>query len=99
MRIDINTQPSNGPEKAVGTANTPPAAARVTSEAEAGTDTAKFLFDRIRTHALAPEPPRQIEAGKQKVEALQKILSDGSYDVPPELIAGALISQAKIVRA
>jgi|SRR5882724_10996666 len=99
MRIDINTQPPNGPEKAAGTANTTPTAARIASEAGAGTDTAQFLFDRIRTQALAPEPQQQIEAGKQRVEALQKVLSDGSYDVPPELIAGALIAQAKVVRA
>ncbi len=102
MRIDLNTQVPKGPEKAasssVASAANAPVAAKTASESSAGTDTTQFLFERIRTQALAPEPPHLVEAGKLKIEALQKVLSEGSYDVPAELIAGAIVAEAKVLR-
>jgi len=101
MRIDLNTQVPNGPERAAGSSSAAAnasAAAKAASDSGPGTDTAQFLFDRIRTQALAPEPAQQADAGKLKIEALQKVLSEGSYDVPAELIAGAIVAQAKVFR-
>jgi hypothetical protein len=101
MRIDLNAQASNGPEKTSSSSNiaaAASAAAKPGSDNGAGSDTAQFLLDRIRTQALAPEPAQRLEAGKLKVEALRKVLSEGSYDVPAELIAGAIVAQSKVFR-
>jgi anti-sigma28 factor (negative regulator of flagellin synthesis) len=59
-------------------------------------DTALFLFDWVKTQALAPDSAPQIEAGKLRVDALRRGLADGSYDVPPELIAGAIVAEARV---
>ena len=113
MRIDLNTQPPNGPEKAANSSNTSaangPAVARAASAGGARTDTARtdtartdtaqFLFDRIRTQALAPEPAHLAVASKLRIEALRRVLSEGSYDVPADLIAGAIVTQAKVLHA
>ena len=58
-------------------------------------DTARFLLDRVQSQALAQDPA-QIEAGQLRVEALRKVLQAGSYSVPPESIAGAIVAEARV---
>ena len=91
MRIDLNTGATNSAEKAATPSNSG-AANRQSNAVGAQADTAKFLLDRIRTQALAPEPVQQIEAGKAKVEALRKIVANGSYRVDSANIAGAILA-------
>lgn len=59
-------------------------------------DTAQFLFDRVKTQALAPESSPQIASGLLRIDALRKVLADGSYDVPPDAIAGAIVAEARV---
>lgn len=93
MRIDLNAQALNGLENAPG--NTP-AVGKTASDIGGRADTAQFLFDRVKALALAPEPAPRIEAGKLRIDALRKVLADGSYHVPPELIAGAIVAEARV---
>jgi len=92
MRIELNTGATNGAEKTASPSN-PGAAARPSNAAVAQADTAEFLLDRIRAQALAPEPPQRVEASKAKVEALRKAVADGSYRVPSQNIASALLAE------
>jgi len=95
MRIDLNTRATEGVGNAAGNSAAAPAAkaaGEVTGQRE---DTAQFLFDRVKTQALTPDSA-QIEAGKLRVDALRRVLADGSYSVPPELIAGAIVAEARV---
>jgi len=95
MRIDLNTRATEGAGNAVNhsaAASTGKAAEAITGQQE---DTAQFLFDRVKTQALTPDSA-QIEAGNLRIDALRKVLADGSYNVPPELIAGAIVAEARV---
>jgi anti-sigma28 factor (negative regulator of flagellin synthesis) len=95
MRIDINTRATEDVRNAVdhpAAASTGKAAEAITGQRE---DTAQFLFDRVKTQALTPDSA-QVEAGNLRIDALRKVLADGSYNVPPELIAGAIVAEARV---
>lgn len=103
MRIEsnsgaLNTGGTNSVESAAASAA---AASKTAGEAGAQAvgakeDTAQFLFDRVKSQALAPESEPQIEAGHQRVDALRKVIAEGSYNVPPEVIAGAIVAEARV---
>jgi anti-sigma28 factor (negative regulator of flagellin synthesis) len=95
MRIDLNTQATNGVANPAGSSGTH-AAGKKTGDGSERADTAQFLFDRVKAQALAPDSAQRIDAGKFKVEALRKILAEGSYSVPSEQIAGAIIAEARV---
>jgi len=92
MRIDLNTGATSGTEKA---SNSPNASgtARQTSASGSQGDTAEFLLDRIQAQALAPDPVHLIQAGAARLEALRQAVADGSYNVPPAEVAGAIFAE------
>jgi len=95
VRIDLGTRAT----QSVGNAATDAAAGsagKPAGDVGAQQDTAQFLFERVKTQALAPDSAPQIEAGRLRIDALRKVLADGSYNVPPELIAGALVAEARV---
>ena len=95
MRIDFNTRATEGVGNEAGHPAAAPAGKApgdITGQQE---DTAQFLFDRVKTQALTPDSA-QINAGNLRIDALRKVLADGSYNVPPELIAGAIVAEARV---
>jgi len=95
MRIDLNTRATEGVGNAVDHPAGAPAGKAAGAATGQGEDTAQFLFDRVKTQALTPDSA-QIEAGNLRIDALRKVLADGSYNVPPELIAGAIVAEARV---
>jgi len=95
MRIDLNTRATEGAGNAVDRPAAAPAGKAAEPITGQGEDTAQFLFDRVKTQALTPDSA-QIEAGNLRIDALRKVLADGTYNVPPELIAGAIVAEARV---
>jgi len=90
MRIDLNTRATRAPKPGGPPSGPRRRGKRRRRSPVSGKNTAQFLFDRVKTQALTPDSA-QIEAGNLRIDALRKVLADGSYNVPPEVIAGAIV--------
>ena len=97
MRIDLNAGTTNGVSRAgAGEAVSAVPTAKPAAEAPAQQDTAQFLFDRIKTQALAAESPQQLQAARVRIDSLRKVVADGSYHVPSEVVASSIVAEARI---
>jgi len=98
MRIDSNPRAlESDPGQA---ASGGPRANPATSGSPAlGSDTAQLSTDQARVQALAVQASALPEIRQDKVDALRRVVRDGSYRVSPEQTAEAMLSEIQIPSA
>jgi flagellar biosynthesis anti-sigma factor FlgM len=97
MRIDLNAIIPEAPEPGQSAKSGAQAAsARPTAEGVGGGDTARLSYDHGRAQNLAVQVNQFPEIRQDRVAALQRALTDGSYQVTPAQSAEALISAMQI---
>jgi flagellar biosynthesis anti-sigma factor FlgM len=94
MRIDLNPSPE---AQEAGPAT--PAGARTNAAAAGGTalgsDTAQLSSDQGRVQSLSAQVNNLPEIRQEKVDAVRRVIRDGSYQVTPEQTAEAMLSDMR----
>ncbi len=90
MRVDLQTQGVEAPEKSKPSRAAKAAAAR--AERSVTADQASFSYDHVRLHSLANQVMAQPEVRGQKVEALRQAVGKGEYAVSDGQIADAIVA-------
>ncbi len=90
MRVDLQTQGLEAPEKSKSGRTARAAAAK--TERATTVDQANLSFDRVRLHALASQAMAQPEVRGQKVESLRRAVAKGEYAVSGSQIADAVMA-------
>jgi flagellar biosynthesis anti-sigma factor FlgM len=92
MRIDLNARTPEASD-AGRPAKAGSRAAGSKSREAVGSDQAEVSLGQARTRALEVQAHRAPEIRQDKVEALARVIRDGTYEVSPEQTAEAMISE------
>jgi flagellar biosynthesis anti-sigma factor FlgM len=95
MRVNLNPSPE-APDVGQGT----PAGARANTANAAGQalgeDSAQLSSDQARVQSFAAQVNNLPEIRQEKVDALRRVIREGSYEVSPEQTADAMLSEAQV---
>jgi len=99
MQVNLNPR---SPE-AQDVAQSAQTAARAGAAAGSGTsvaeDKAQLSSDQARVQSLAAQVNNAPEIRQEKVEALRRVIREGSYQVTPEQTAEAMLSDMQVRQA
>ncbi|HUK23294.1 MAG TPA: flagellar biosynthesis anti-sigma factor FlgM [Terriglobales bacterium] len=99
--MQVNLNPRSPEAQDVGQAAQ--TAARASAAAGSGTsvaeDKAQLSSDQARVQSLAAQVNNAPEIRQEKVEALRRVIREGSYQVTPEQTAEAMLSDMQVRQA
>jgi flagellar biosynthesis anti-sigma factor FlgM len=90
MRIDL----TNKPQEARETARSEKTASRSAGRHQEAGDQAHLSFDQSRIQALEAQVASTADIRQAKVDALSRTVHDGTYNVPAQDTADAMLSEA-----
>ena len=93
MRIDLNSRTPEARENDKPVRSSSSSSAAAPSRVETGQDETRLSQDQVRIQALEAGINRVLDIRKDKVEALQRTVNNGTYSVSSEQIAEALFSE------
>lgn len=94
MRIDLSSKLAHAAENDKPVRRAPPSAAHAApARPEPGSDQARLSLDHPRLRTLEAGVNGLPEVRQNRVDALQRVIARGTYDVPPEKIADAVVSE------
>lgn len=100
MRIDSNSRAAEAQDLGQSSQSGARANAPAGGAGNAlGSDTARLSTDQARVASLAAQVNNLPEVRQQKVEALRRVIGDGSYQVTPEQTADAILAEIQIPSA
>lgn len=92
MKIDLTTQGLQSHEPVKSGRSSPPEARRADAKVE-NQDAAQLSLGRARIAALQKASSVDAEIRTDRVEALRRVIADGRYQVEPDQVAEAMMSE------